>query len=128
MRGPIVTQQPVDLSQLSPRYARDAVSYIRTHAHDYHNDTHERQPFFLMMSFSHAHVSVPRHLQWCSAPFNNRSPHGPYGDAIEEMDWVAGTIMQTLHDEHIEKNTIGMCLVNSRLILITRTMILSMDH
>jgi arylsulfatase A len=104
MRNHFVTQQPVDLKELSPRYAREATSFIQRHAQHNRSDDH---PFFLMLAFSHAHVSVPKHLQWCSDAFSGRSAHGPYGDAVEEMDWVAGSVMNTIREEGIDKNTIG---------------------
>jgi len=58
------------------------------------------------MAFSHVHTSNPTMYQYSSAKFNGTSPRGPFGDAAEEMDWVAGQIVDTINDLGLSNNTI----------------------
>ncbi len=58
-------------------------------------------PFFLYFSFHDIHVPrVP------NPKFRGKSAMGPRGDAIAQMDWVVGEIMNTLKTLDIEKNTL----------------------
>lgn len=56
------------------------------------------------MAFSRAHVA--QQGQWCSKPFDNSSERGMYGNAVQELDWVAGQILQTLRDLDLAQNTL----------------------
>jgi arylsulfatase len=38
--------------------------------------------------------------------FKGKSSYGPYGDAIEEIDWSSGKILQTLKEVGLDKNTL----------------------
>ena len=42
-------------------------------------------PFLLFVSFLHVHTPLIT-----TENFRGRSPHGLYGDNIEEMDWMVG--------------------------------------
>ena len=57
-------------------------------------------PFFLYMPYTMAHVPL-----FASKDFAGKSPRGPYGDAIEELDWSVGEILKTLRELKIDKNT-----------------------
>jgi len=85
-----IIQQPVQMNKLASVYAKQATDFIRK-SRDY--------PFFLFMSFSHAHqLCAPkdfpeqRTCQWGSKGTGNMT----FIDAIEEMDWIAGEILNTL--------------------------------
>jgi len=38
--------------------------------------------------------------------FAGKSPRGPYGDAVEELDWIAGQILQTIRDTEMDERTL----------------------
>jgi len=59
------------------------------------------QPFFLYVGFTHSHypcVTAPE--------FEGKSPAGPYGDAIMELDYRTGEILDAIKTAGIEDNTI----------------------
>jgi arylsulfatase len=61
----------------------------------------EKEPFFLLVSFTNSHypcVSAPE--------FTGVSPAGPYGDAIMELDFRTGEILDAITAAGIEDNTI----------------------
>jgi arylsulfatase len=61
----------------------------------------EKEPFFLYVGFTNSHypcVSAPE--------FTGVSPAGPYGDAIMELDYRTGEILDAIKDAGIEDNTI----------------------
>jgi arylsulfatase A-like enzyme len=41
-----------------------------------------------------------------SEAFKGKSKGGLFGDAVEELDWSAGTILQALRDAGVENNTL----------------------
>lgn len=64
-------------------------------------ERHRNEPFFLYFA-THA-IHVPR----VTAPrFAGESGMGPRGDAILELDWMVGRVMQALDRLGLEKNTI----------------------
>lgn len=61
----------------------------------------KKQPFFLYVGFTNSHypsVTAPE--------FENKSPAGPYGDAIMELDYRTGEILDAIKAAGIEDNTI----------------------
>lgn len=59
------------------------------------------QAFFLYFSFHDIHVPRIVHER-----FLGKSPMGPRGDAIAQMDWVTGQIVKTLEEEGLANNTL----------------------
>jgi arylsulfatase A len=98
-RGLDIVQQPVRVQDLTEQYAVQSEQFIRQHA-----DT----PFFLYMAFSHVHqLCAPRDLpeqptcQWASGQVN-----ATFGDAVEEMDQLAGRILTALDEAGVTNNTL----------------------
>jgi arylsulfatase len=61
----------------------------------------EKEPFFLYVGFTNSHYTC------VSAPeFTGKSPAGPYGDAIMELDYRTGEILDAIKAAGIEDNTI----------------------
>ena len=61
----------------------------------------EKEPFFLYVGFTNSHYPC------ISAPeFTGVSPVGPYGDAITELDYRTGEILDAIKAAGIEDNTI----------------------
>lgn len=92
MRNAGIVERPANQTTLTQRYTQEAVDYIRTN---------RTRPFFLYLAHSMPHVPLFR-----SAAFAGRSPRGLYGDAIEELDWSVGQILDTLRAEGLADNTI----------------------
>ena len=65
------------------------------------NLSRKDEPFFLYVGFTHSHypsVTAPE--------FKNKSPAGPYGDAIMELDYRTGEVLDAIEKAGIEDNTI----------------------
>lgn len=85
-----IVEQPVRLTDLAPRYADAAVSFI---------EESSDKPFFLYMAFSHVHqLCAPRNFpeqatcQWAQGDDSQKT----FANAVEEMDWIAGQILDAL--------------------------------
>lgn len=61
----------------------------------------KKDPFFLFFSFQDIHV--PR---LPNERFKGKSTMGPRGDAIAQMDWVVGRVMQELKIQGVADNTL----------------------
>jgi arylsulfatase A len=78
----VVVRAPADQNVLTQDFTREAQGFIQSHA---------REPFFLYLA--HAMPHTPIHA---SADFRGRSAAGLYGDAVQELDWSVGQILDTL--------------------------------
>ncbi len=78
--------------QMTKRYTEEAVKFITA------NRDH---PFFLYLP--HSAVHFPIHP---SPEFQGHSGHGRYYDWVEEIDWSAGRVLDTLRELHLDKNTL----------------------
>ncbi len=73
--------------------------HVHSHVHT-HTHTASNSPFFLYMAFQHTH-----HPQFAGEKFTNTSIRGKFGDALNELDWGVGQILQTLKDAGVDKDT-----------------------
>lgn len=64
-------------------------------------DKNKDKPFFLFFSFHDIHVPRLPNKQ-----FQGKTSMGPRGDAIVQMDWMTGQIMQKLEALGLDKNTL----------------------
>ena len=92
MRGDEVVEYPADQDTLTQRYTAEAVKFIREHS---------AGPFFVYLPHTMVHVPLA-----ASAEFRGKSGAGLLGDAIEELDWSVGRIMQTLKELQLDENTL----------------------
>ena len=84
--------EPIDRDLQVKRYASEAIDFIKRN---------KEQPFFLY--FAHA---MP-HVQLAASPdFRGTSKRGLYGDAVSEVDWSVGQILNTLRELNLDKNTL----------------------
>jgi arylsulfatase A-like enzyme len=91
-RNAEIIEQPVDLVTLNDRIVDEAKQFIADH---------REQPFFLYLPF------VGAHTPWYVAKrFQGQSKLGPYGDAVEEVDWGIGQVMAVLREEGLDENTL----------------------
>ena len=65
----------------------------------------EEEPFFLYVGFTHTHYP-----NRAAPEFTGKSPAGPYGDMIMELDYRAGQILDAVKAAGIEDNTIVIWL------------------
>ena len=92
MRGTEIVEYPADQSTLTKRYTEEAVQFIREH---------KNSPFFVYLPHTMVHVPLA-----ASEAFKGKSKWGLIGDAVEEIDWSVGQIMQTLKDLKLDDNTL----------------------
>jgi arylsulfatase A len=92
MRGAEVVEYPADQATLTKRYTEEAVKFMREH---------RAGPFFVYLPHTMVHGPLA-----ASDEFKGKSQSGLLGDAIEEIDWSVGQIMQTIKDLQIDDNTL----------------------
>ncbi|XP_050998350.1 steryl-sulfatase-like [Acomys russatus] len=92
MRGFEVMQRPMDYAGLAGRLTEEAVGFLHRYSHG---------PFLLFLSFLHVHTA-----HFAGPSFVGRSRHGVYGDAVEEMDWSVGRVLDTLDELGLTNNTL----------------------
>jgi arylsulfatase len=83
-----------DLATFDDRQRDDAVAYIKRHAKD-------ANPFFMYVAYLKCHN--PNNP---SPAFKGKSHEGEYLDALMEVDYNSGQVVQALRDAGIDKNTI----------------------
>ncbi|XP_040888625.1 steryl-sulfatase [Toxotes jaculatrix] len=92
MRDHRVVEQPFTSENLTQRMTSEAVDFI---------ERNSARPFLLYFSFLQVHTAM-----FASAAFRGSSRHGIYGDAVHEVDWSVGQIMQTLDRLQLRENTL----------------------
>jgi len=94
MRNEVVVEAPADRECLTRRYTEESIRFIRAN---------RDRPFFLYLS--HA-MPGSTDRPFASSSFQGRSANGPYGDSIEELDWSAGQVMETLKELGLDERTL----------------------
>ncbi|KAE8278763.1 Steryl-sulfatase [Larimichthys crocea] len=92
MRDHRIVEQPFTSENLTQRMTHEAVDFI---------ERNSVRPFLLFFSFLQVHTAM-----FASATFRGTSRHGIYGDAVHEVDWSVGQIMQTLDRLKLSENTL----------------------
>lgn len=83
---------PADQNTISKRYTERGVQFI---------EDNKDRPFFLYLAHSMPHIPL-----FLSEAFRGKSIRGLYGDVIEEIDWSAGQILDTLRRLNLDIKTI----------------------
>jgi len=86
-----VVENPVVQRDLTNKYTRRAQVFL--------NENRD-EPFFLLLSYTKPHRPVVP-----SDNFKGKSAHGPYGDAVEEIDWSVGEVMRTINQLALDERT-----------------------
>lgn len=107
-----IVQQPVRLESLMDVYASESVRFID-------ENVSRKKPFFLYMAFSHVHqLCAPRDsaeqetCQWAAGAISKTSSatttlaQPTFGDAVREMDDLAGQILDALDVTGATNNTV----------------------
>jgi arylsulfatase A len=89
-----VIESPVNLNTLVPRYTQQSVDFIANN---------KNNPFFMYLAYNSPHLPLTP-----SAAFLGKSPLGLYGDAVQEIDWSVGQVLQSLQNNGIDNNTLVM--------------------
>jgi len=92
LRNQEVVKRPADPAELTKLYTDEAIQFIQ--------QKHE-QPFFLYLPHTMLH-----HPVGVSKEFQGSSKFGQYGDAIQELDFHVGRIIDTLAKLEIDDRTI----------------------
>jgi arylsulfatase A-like enzyme len=92
MRNEEIIEHPADQATLTRRYTEEAVGFI---------EAHQDTPFFLYLPHTFPHVPL-----FASESFRGKSPRGPYGDVVEELDWSTGQILDTVRRLGIAEQTL----------------------
>ncbi len=87
-----VIEQPANQTTLTKRYTEEAVTFIREQ---------KDKPFFLYFAHTFPHVPM-----FASPAFQGKSRAGIYGDAVEELDWSVGQVLDTLRREGLAERTL----------------------
>jgi arylsulfatase A-like enzyme len=87
-----VVEQPADQTTLTRRYTEEAVKFI---------GQNKNAPFFLYFAHTFPHVPL-----FASPQFKEKSRAGIYGDAVEELDWSVGQVLNTLRREGLAEQTL----------------------
>ena len=87
-----IVERPADQNTITRRYTAEAVAFVKKN---------KDRPFFLYFPHTFPHVPL-----FASDSFRGASKRGIYGDAVEELDWSVGQVLQTLRDEGLDKNTL----------------------
>lgn len=87
-----VIERPVDQNTLTRRLTERSVEFIKAN---------ENRPFFLYLAHPQPHIPLFVHPDSLG-----KSMGSLYGDVIEEIDWSVGTILDTLHESGLAKNTV----------------------
>jgi arylsulfatase A len=87
-----VVERPAQQNTITRRYVEESIRFIQ--------DNRDR-PFFLYLAHSMPHVPL-----FADAPFAGRSPRGPYGDVLEEIDWGMGRLLETLAGLGLDRRTL----------------------
>jgi arylsulfatase A-like enzyme len=81
-----------DQSQLTSRYTDESIKFI---------ESSMDKPFFLYLAHTFPHRPIA-----ASENFKNKSLGGIYGDAVEEIDWNFGRLMNTLTKNGLDRSTL----------------------
>ncbi len=94
MKNERVIEAPVDRNLLTKRYTEQAIAFM---------EDHRDEPFFLYLP--HAMPGSTRH-PFASERFRGESGNGPWGDAVAELDWSTGQILDALERLGLARRTL----------------------
>lgn len=96
-------------SNLTTLYTKEAVDFIEKQAA-------RREPFFLYWAPDATHEPL-----YASPEFRHRSQRGAYGDAVQELDYSVGVLLDTLRRSGIENSTFVFFTSDNGAALVSKT-------
>ena len=94
MENEEVIEAPVDRNLLTKRYTERALAFI---------ETNRGRPFFLLLSQA---MPGSERVPFASEAFRGQSRNGAWGDAVEELDWSTGRILDKLVAAGLDERTL----------------------
>jgi arylsulfatase A len=94
MENEEVVEAPADRELLTRRYTEKCVEWI---------GRNRGRPFFLY--FAHA-MPGSTATPFSSEQFRGKSDNGAYGDAVEEIDWSTGRLLEALRANGLDRDTL----------------------
>lgn len=94
MRDEKVVEAPVERNLLTKRYTEEAIAFLQAN---------KDKPFFLYLAHAMPGSTTS---PFASEAFRGKSGNGPYGDAVEEIDWSTGEILAALKKLNLEEKTL----------------------
>ena len=94
MRNEKVIEAPVDQNTITRRYTEEVMTFI---------DQNRESPFFVYLPHAMTHNPL-----YAGKQFRGKSENGIYGDAVEEIDWSTGEILNFLKKNNLDKKTLVM--------------------
>ena len=92
LRNGRVVKRPVDPAELTRTYTDEAIAFI---------ERNRERPFFLYLPHTTLHVPLG-----VSPEFKGKSQFGEYGDAIQELDFHIGRLLDSLKRLGIDDDTV----------------------
>ena len=96
MRNGEVIESPAEVDLLTQKYTEETIGFIRDHSN---------KPFFIYLAHHMPHLPLG-----ASPDFKGKSARGPYGDAVEELDWSMGEIFKELKRLQLDNKTLVVYL------------------
>jgi arylsulfatase A-like enzyme len=87
-----IVEQPAKQNTLTKRYTEASLRFI---------EQNQKEPFFLYLAHTFPHVPM-----FASEDFRGKSRAGIFGDAVEELDWSVGQILNQLSDLKLAERTL----------------------
>ncbi len=92
LRDEAVVRRPAVPAEMTSLYTEEALRFI---------ESHRGRPFFLYLGHAMPHIPFD-----ASARFKGRSERGLYGDAVEELDWSTGQIVDRIRSLGLAETTL----------------------
>ena len=92
LRNEEVIEQEPDQRLITQRYTKEVVNFLKAN---------KDRRFFLYL----AHT-MPHWPQYASKNFAGKSKNGKWGDAVEEIDWSTGVLLDTLKELNLDEKTL----------------------
>ncbi|KAM4702353.1 arylsulfatase D-like [Discoglossus pictus] len=92
MRNHEITEQPMKLERVTFQMLEEAYQFI---------ERNRNVPFLLIVSFLHVHTPLIT-----TKKFSGKSKHGLYGDNVEEMDFMVGSVVDAIDEAGLKDKTL----------------------
>ena len=98
-----IVEQPTDLVPLTARLVNRSIDFVARAAA-------AARPAFVWFAFGHVHTATPDipARQYAGCPFVNATARGPFGDALAEVDWAVGALMDAVAALGADANTLAL--------------------
>jgi arylsulfatase len=96
MRNDKIIESPADVDLLTQKYTSETITFMREN---------RDKPFFVYLAHHMPHLPLG-----ASPGFKGKSARGPYGDAVEELDWSMGQLFTELERLGLDEDTLVIFL------------------